>query len=190
MSLPFALGTTLETIPGPGAWLKAGAERRLDLEARLGPRTSPRIGLAWSGNPAHENDRQRSIPFERLVPLIGANAQWIALQNAIRPSDRTPFDRCGQVSFHGEALKDFSDAAALVDLVDLVITVDTSLAHLAGAMGKPVWILLPFNPDWRWLLSRTDSPWYPTARLFRQPRHGDWEGVFEGVGRELRLQSY
>jgi hypothetical protein len=189
MSLPLALGTTPETIPDPRPWLEADAERRGNLEPRLGPGSGPRIGLAWSGNPDHANDRQRSIPFERLVPLISAEAQWIALQNTIRPSDRGAFDRCGRVSFHGDLLRDFSDTAALVDLVDLVITVDTSLAHLAGAMGKPVWVLLPFYPDWRWLLGRTDSPWYPTARLFRQPRHGDWESVFGEVGRELRRQT-
>ncbi len=181
IDLPLAFGTTLETVPSPGRYLASEPARRARFEAILGPRDRPRIGLAWSGNPDHKNDRNRSIAFERLRPLLDHDARWVALQNDIRPADRHAFEADGRVSFHGDALSDFADTAALADLLDLVITVDTSLAHLAGALGKPVWILLPHIPDWRWLLGRDDSPWHPTARLFRQPEPGDWTAVIDRV---------
>jgi Flp pilus assembly protein TadD len=183
LSLPLALGATKD-IPPP-APLRADPQRVARIAALLGPKTRRRIGIAWSGNPAHLDDHNRSIPFERLAPLLTHDADWIALQNDIRSSDATAFARDGRVRFFGEALGDFSDAAALADQMDLVISVDTSLAHLAGALEKPVGILLPFVPDWRWLLGRDNSPWYPTARLFRQPAPGDWASVIEAVSSSL-----
>ena len=171
MSLPLAFGTTLATIPPP-LRLRSG-ERRAEFAALLGPKTRPRVGLAWSGNPAYANDRSRSMAFETLTPLLGDDIEWIAVQNEIRPSDAAAFAASGRVAFFGDVLDDFTATAALVELMDLVIRVDTSLAHLAGSLGKPVWILLPFAPDWRWLLGRPHSPGYPTARLFRQPVIGD-----------------
>ena len=107
------------------------------------------------------------------------------MQKEIRATDSPARQQTASLRFHGDELDDFSDTAALVDLMDLVITVDTSVAHLAGAMGKPVWVLLPFSPDWRWLLDRDDSPWYPSAKLFRQPRVGDWDSVIDQVARAL-----
>jgi hypothetical protein len=186
MSLPLAFGTTLESIPAPRRYLHADEARRTRCEALLSPRTRPRIGLAWSGNPAHANDRSRSIALARLAPMLCEDADWIALQNHVRPDDVDALLAGERVRFVEPAPRDFADTAALLDLMDLVITVDTSIAHLAGAMGKPVWILLPFRPDWRWMLDRRDSPWYPSARLFRQPRIADWESVIEEVGAELR----
>jgi tetratricopeptide (TPR) repeat protein len=185
MSLPLAFRTDLESIPAFPRYLHADEARGRRLETVLGVRTKPRIGLAWSGNPAHANDRNRSIAFETLSPLLGAHAEWICLQNQVRPGDAAALHASGRVRFLGEALRDFADTAALADQMDLVITVDTSIAHLAGALGKPVWILLPFRPDWRWMLRRRDSPWYPSARLFRQPRIGDWASVIEEVGAEF-----
>ncbi|MDR3510705.1 MAG: tetratricopeptide repeat-containing glycosyltransferase family protein [Caulobacteraceae bacterium] len=184
MSLPLAFETRLETIPPP-LRLRSG-ERRPKFADRFGPKSRPRIGLAWSGNPTHVNDRNRSIAFDRLAPLLGEEIEWIALQNEIRPRDSAAFAASGRVTFLGDALNDFADTAALVEQMDLVITVDTSLAHLAGSLGKPTWILLPFAPDWRWLLDRADSPWYPTARLFRQPAIGDWDSVIAEVQAALR----
>jgi len=184
-SLPLALSTRLETIPAPQRYLGSEPARRARFEALLGERRAPRIGLAWSGNPAHKNDLNRSIPFAQLAPLLTGDAQWIALQNEIRADDLGAFRQSGKVAFLGDALGDFADAAALTDLMDLVISVDTSLVHLAGALGKPVWILLPFSPDWRWMLGRDDSPWYPSARLFRQPGIGDWNSVLETVAAAL-----
>lgn len=181
MSLPLAFATRLETIPSRQAYLHADPERRAQFEGRLPAKTRPRIGLAWSGSTVHTNDRNRSIAFEQLALMLSDDVDWFAVQNEIRPAEAAAFRAHGKIGFHGEALGDFEDTAALVDLMDLVVTVDTSIAHLAGALGKPVWILLPFTPDWRWLRDRADSPWYPTARLFRQPKIGDWPSVIEAV---------
>ncbi|HLZ83753.1 MAG TPA: tetratricopeptide repeat protein [Caulobacteraceae bacterium] len=188
LSLPLAFGTTPETIPSPEGYLRADEARTARFAARLGPRGRPRVGLAWSGNPEHDNDHNRSIPFRLLGPLLGADADFACLQDAVRPSDTEAFTSAGRVGFHGGELKDFADTAALVAMMDLVITVDTSLAHLAGALGRPVWILLPFVPDWRWMRDRPDSPWYANARLFRQPRIGDWDSVVEAVRREMAIR--
>jgi tetratricopeptide (TPR) repeat protein len=188
LSLPLAFKTSLQSIPAPERYLSAEPERRARFQAVLGPRTRPRIGIAWSGNPGHENDHNRSIPFERLAPLLSDAFEWCALQPEVRTSDAAAFT-AAPVSFYGDLLKDFADTAALVDLMDLVVTVDTSVAHLAGAMGKPVWLLLPFSPDWRWIVGRSDTPWYPSMRLFRQPAIGDWESVLAEVGAQLRNLS-
>jgi tetratricopeptide (TPR) repeat protein len=185
LSLPLAFGTTLASIPPPAPPIRAEEARRAVFRARLGSKAKPRVGIAWSGNPDHKNDHERSIAFERLLPLLTDEVEWTALQNDIRPGDLAAFQRCGRVGFHGDQLVDFADTAALIDLMDLVIAVDTSVAHLAGAMSKPVWILLPFMPDWRWMLGRSDSPWYPSARLFRQPCLSDWEGAIDAVRAEL-----
>jgi tetratricopeptide (TPR) repeat protein len=186
LSLPLALGTTLATIPAQQQYLKADAELRVAWEARLPPKSKPRIGLVWSGRTGHKNDRNRSIELQQLLPILGINADWISLQNEIREKDLAVLRQVGGMTYFGDELKDFSDTAALLDLMDLVIAVDTSVAHLSGAMGKPVWILLPHNPDWRWLLDRSDSPWYPSARLFRQSQPTDWGGIIDQVGKELR----
>lgn len=184
MSLPLAFSTSLDKVPPPLA-LAADPARRAAFEARLGQKTRPRVGLAWSGNSAHANDANRSIAFDRLAPLLAADADWFALQTEIRDSDAGAFAAAGRVAFLGEALADFADTAALVRHMDLIITVDTSLAHLAGSLGKPTWILLPTAPDWRWLEGRADSPWYPSVRLFRQGARGDWDAVVAEVAAAL-----
>jgi FkbM family methyltransferase len=186
LGLPLAFGTTLDTIPAQQPPLKPDPARAAAWMSRIPARTKPRIGLVWSGRADHRNDRNRSIELQTLLPLLGAGADWFCLQKEIRAADRAAFEQSGRIAFFGDELDDFSDTAALVDLMDLVITVDTSVAHLAGAMAKPVWVLLPFSPDWRWLLERDDSPWYPGARLFRQAEIGNWQHVIERVGRELR----
>src|SRR6202012_678229 len=119
----------------------------------------------WAGSPKHVRDRERSMPFHLLQPLLDIEATFVSLQNALRPGESEMLMRSGVLNF-GERLRDFADTAALVSRLDLVISVDTGVAHLAGALGKPVWILLTHAPDWRWLLDCDDSPWYPTARLF------------------------
>ena len=118
--------------------------------------------------------------------IFSLNADWICLQKEVREKELAVLGKLGRIAFFGDDLRDFSDTAALLDQMDLVIAVDTSVAHLAGAMGKSVWILLPFNPDWRWLLDRDDSPWYPSARLFRQQEIGNWADVIDQVKNELR----
>jgi tetratricopeptide (TPR) repeat protein len=186
LSLPLAFGTTLESIPAEPQYLKADDELRAAWSARLPPKTKPRIGVVWSGSIGHKNDRNRSIELEQLLPIFNPAAEWICLQNEVREKDAAALRQDGRIVFLGDDLRDFSDTAALLDLMDLVITVDTSVAHLAGAMGKPVWILLPYNSDWRWLLDREDSPWYPSARLFRQQQFGNWQGVIDRVKGELQ----
>ncbi len=181
MSLPLAFGTTADNIPACPAYLFADEQRSRAWDARLPPRTKPRIGIVWSGNPKHTNDRIRSIGLSVLAPLLSTDAHWISLQKELRPGDTDLLRHPPQIARYGEQCADFSETAALIDRLDLVIAVDTSVAHLAGAMGKPVWILLPYNSDWRWLCDREDSPWYPTARLFRRQFGESWQKVISRV---------
>jgi hypothetical protein len=154
----------------------------MDWNGRLGPRHRPRIGLAWSGLPAHDNDHNRSMRLSAfLPPLAGFNATYVSLQREVRDVDAPMLQGRSDVLHFGDELKTYADTAALIANLDLVISVDTSVAHLAGALAKPVWILLPFIPDWRWLLDRDDSPWYPTARLFRQDETRGWDSVMARV---------
>jgi hypothetical protein len=185
MSLPLALATTLETIPSAQRYIESYEDRRADWAARLPPKTKPRIGVVWSGSSTHKI-YNRSMPLESLLPILSPGADWTCLQKELGEKDVAALKQDGRIAFFGDALKDFSDTAALLDLTDLVITIDTGLAHLAGALGKPVWILLPNNANWRWLLDRQDSPWYPSARLFRQQKIGDWAGLIDQVKGELR----
>lgn len=185
-SLPLAFKTELDSIPADIPYLAAEPPRRAQWQQRLGVRHRPRIGLAWSGSPHHANDRNRSLSLDRLAPLLGLDFEFHSLQKEIRAGDRAALAAFGVVACHEGALRDFADTAALIAELDLVIAVDTAVAHLAGALGKPVWVLLPYSPDYRWLTGRRDSPWYPTARLFRQDRVGDWAGVIEAVRAELQ----
>ena len=193
LSLPLAFSTRVETIPAPARYLTADAARVRAWSLRLGEAGRRRVGLTWSGNPNHNNDTQRSIPLERLRPLLerGARAgfEFIGLQNDISPRDRETLATLPQLTYLGDAIADFDDAAALCEICELVISVDTSIAHLAGALGRPVRILLPFVPDWRWMLEREDTPWYPTARLVRQPARGEWAPVIDRVAGELEAMG-
>ena len=186
MSLPAVFGTTPDTVPWPGAYL--GADPALAREKRKkfsGP--GPRVGLAWAGNPRYKADRQRSMQLETLLPLLRLpGVTWISLQKgaaaeqlAALPDDLFVWDGSSRD-------RDLAETAALVATLDLVVTTDTCIAHLAGAMGKPVWILLPHLADWRWMQETETTPWYPAARLFRQREPGDWAGLLERVSAELR----
>jgi tetratricopeptide (TPR) repeat protein len=189
MSLPRAFGTRLETIPAKVPYLFAEPEKQNLVLTRLGAKGVPRIGLVWSGSPGQKADRLRSISFIRLEPLLRMPFEFHCLQKEIGPEDLPALNSFGIQTHHDEQ-NDFSDAAALIACTDLVITVDTAVAHVAGAMGKPVWILLPYMADWRWLLDRQDSPWYPTARLFRQRTGGDWAGAIDDVTGRLRAHDF
>jgi hypothetical protein len=179
LGLPLVFGSGLATIPCEAPYLRASAQAVANWSARLPAKTRPRIGLAWSGRPEHNNDQNRSIDLASfLSPLQGIDATLVSLQREVRAADAIVLQDRSDVIHLGAELKDFSDTAALAADLDLVIAVDTSVAHLAGALAKPVWILLPFVPDWRWLLDRDDSPWYPTARLFRQDDSRQWGGTF------------
>ena len=185
MSLPLLFNTSFATIPAATPYLRADQDLLAKWSAKLGPRTGLRVGLAWSGGAALKNDRNRSIPLATLSPLFGLPIEWICLQKEIRAPDRREVERRATLRAFADELDDFSDTAALIELCDLVISVDTAVAHLAGALGKSLWLLLPFAPDWRWLLDREDSPWYPTAKLFRQTAIGDWTQPIERIYREL-----
>jgi tetratricopeptide (TPR) repeat protein len=187
MSLPLAFGTTLDTILAPVSYLHAPAERADQWRARLAGTKSPRVGLVWSGKPTYKNDHNRSIPLTLLAPLLQTpGVTFVSLQKDYRDADRAALGALPLLRLDG-ALADFADTAGAIAALDLVVAVDTAVAHLAGAMGKPLWLLLPAIGDWRWLIGRTDSPWYPNARLFRQPQIGDWPGAVADVRRELAL---
>jgi tetratricopeptide (TPR) repeat protein len=185
-SLPLAFGTTLKTIPSQTPYLPAPAQARVQAwEDRLGLHDRLRVGLVWSGNPKHKNDHNRSIPLRMLARILDVDATFISLQKEPRPDDRAILLERTEIVDLTAHLTDFAETAALVSCLDLVITVDTSVAHLAGALGRRTWILLPYTPDYRWLLDRDDSPWYPTARLFRQTEACDYASVVDRVRTEL-----
>ena len=185
-SLPLALRTEPATIPADVPYLTASDERLDTWRPRLEALPRPRVALAWAGNASHANDRNRSVALSRLAPLLARNAgAFISIQRELRDEDAATLSQIPRMTHVGEELADFDDTAAVVALADLVITVDTSVAHLAGALGRPTWILVPFWPDWRWMLGRDDSPWYPTVRLFRQSAPGDWDGVIARIAGAL-----
>ena len=184
MSLPLAFGTTLESVPAEVPYLTVPEEALRDAEALCRPKDCLRVGLVWSGNARYLEDRIRSVPFSSLAPLLDlVSVRFFSLQMGPAAAQLPPAE--ARVTDLQSAIKDFADTAALLSQLDLVITVDTSVAHLAGALARPAWVLLPFAPDWRWLTEREDSRWYPTLRLFRQPRPGDWDSVIERVRNEL-----
>ncbi|WP_333183646.1 tetratricopeptide repeat protein [Microcoleus sp. B3-D7] len=181
LSLPYVLGTKLETIPANTAYLSppAGAEFTLLPDRTL------KVGIVWAGNPKHRKNKQRSCSLSQFLPLLDvAGVSFYSLQKEVSEAERALLNQTSIVDL-SRHFGDLADTAAAIAKLDLVISVDTAVAHLAGALGKPVWILLAFSPDWRWLLEREDSPWYPTARLFRQHQRGDWEDVFDRVAEAL-----
>jgi tetratricopeptide (TPR) repeat protein len=185
LSLPLACGTTLETIPADTPYLAPGEGDAAAWRARL-PRGRSLVGLVWSGERSHDNDLNRSMRLATLAPVLDLpGIGFVSLQHEVRDEDSGLLRSRGDVSAIGAAFKDFADTAAAIAALDAVIAVDTAVAHLAGAMGKPLCLLLPFAADFRWLRGRADSPWYPSARLFRQPRFGDWDGAVNALREEL-----
>jgi len=181
-SLPFVFGTTMSDVPAQVPYLRVAPEYLLLWQALLGPRRRTRIGVAWRGR---QHLPLRSMPVAALAPLMARTDLEIhVIQKDVSAPDRDWLAEHGAID-HSTNLKDFADTAALITHLDLVLTIDTSVAHLAGALGQQVWIMLPFSADWRWLVGRSDSPWYPTARLFRQARPGDWDGVVTAVVQSL-----
>ena len=189
LSLPAVFRTTLATIPHPGGYLSAPVGDHLQDESHR----FLKVGLVWAGNPTHKKDRERSMPLASLLPLFDTpRVQWFSLQKGLAAGQMASLAVDAQIvdipiKDLAEGFSDYADTAAAVASLDLVITVDTSVAHLAGALGKPVWILLGEQPDWRWMLKRKDSPWYASAKLFRQPSMGDWQVVVSAVKRELQV---
>ncbi|MDH5254677.1 MAG: tetratricopeptide repeat-containing glycosyltransferase family protein [Gammaproteobacteria bacterium] len=186
MSLPLACGTTLETVPATVPYLAPPERERALWRQRLGERTRRRVGLAWAGSQGNTAAmRLRCIPLGLLLDRLDPGVEWHSLQKEYRSGDLELLAADGRIRDHAKALTDFTATAGLIDQLDLVITVDTAVAHLAGAMAKPVWLLLQFAADYRWLQDREDSPWYPTMRLFRQPASGDWGSVLGAVADAL-----
>jgi hypothetical protein len=186
LSLPLAFATDAATIPAEIPYLAPRAEDVAAWRARL-PQGRPLIGLCWSGERLHDNDLNRSMALETLAPLFDLpNVQFVSLQHDVRDTDAPLLAQRSDIVPIGQHFTDFADTAAAIAALDVVISVDTAVAHLTGALGKPLFLLLPLAADFRWLRERADSPWYPTARLFRQLRFGDWASVVEMVRGELK----
>ena len=189
MSLPLAFATTLASIPAAKGYLTIPAKQVANSKHKPNHEQPPQIGFVWAGNAKHHNDRARSIPLATFKPLLSVlPTDYICLQQPLPEHVRQTI-AAANVHFPDKTLNDFAATAAIIAGLDLVITVDTAVAHLAGAMGKTVWILLAYNNDWRWLTDRADSPWYHSARLFRQPVLGDWQSVIAEVSQAL-MQRY
>ena len=185
LSLPLACGTTLETIPADISYLAPHQADVAHWHARL-PGQRPLVGLVWSGERSHDNDLNRSMRLETLLPLLDLpGVTFASLQHEVREEDQALLEACNGVARIGAEFKDFADTAAAIAALDAVIAVDTAVAHLAGAIDKPLFLLLPYAADFRWLRGRSDSPWYRSARLIRQPQFGDWDGAVELLRQEL-----
>ena len=185
LSLPLAFATDAATIPSGVPYIAPAAADVAHWRQRL-PQRRPRIGLVWSGERSHDNDLNRSLRFEALQSLFDLpDLTFVSLQHEVRDADASFLREHPAVVSIGEDFVDFADTAAAISLLDAVIAADTAVAHLAGAMGKPLMLLLPFGADFRWLRERSDSPWYPSARLYRQPAFGDWAAVVDLLRRDL-----
>jgi len=185
LSLPLAFKTDLGSIPASTNYLSADPTKTAQWAVRLGNKTRPRVGLVWSGSTTHTNDRNRSILLADWLHQLPSGYQYVSLQKEVRDIDEIAISSQTDLLHFEDEINNFTDTAALCSLMDLVVSVDTSVAHLSGALGKPTWVLLPFTPDWRWLLDRDDSPWYPSMKLYRQATAGDWDGVLTKMKSDL-----
>lgn len=185
MSLPLATGLQLSDLPGSTHYLSADPARVDTWRARLADLPRPLVGLVWAGRPTHSNDAHRSMALSDLAPLAQEGITFVALQKGpAAAQSATPPAGMALVSLSDD-ITDFEDTAAILTLLDVLVSVDSSPVHLAGALGCPAWVMLPFVPDWRWLLEREDTPWYPSLRLFRQPVCNDWQSVLQSVSAAL-----
>jgi len=185
LSLPHAFNTDLSSIPSPQGYLKASKQKVAQWKKKIGKKNKPRIGLVWSGNTGHQNDQNRSIALESFISILGSEHDYVCLQNEIKEAEQATLLLHPEIQYFGPEITDFEDTAALCSLMDVIISIDTSVAHLAGALGKPTWLLLPQLPDWRWLLNRSDSPWYESMKLYRQTTVGDWAETLAEVKADL-----
>ena len=188
MSLPLAFKTTLESVPNTTPYIFSEKDRVARWQAKLGRKNKLRIGIAWSSDSSFKNDHLRSMAFSQFIgclSLTNNDYEIIALQKVIKENDKDLFDSQSKIKFYGDSFEDFSDTAAIINTLDLVISTCTSIPHLACAMNIPTWVLLPYSPDWRWLLDREDSPWYPSAKLYRQAAFNVWDDVLLKVKMDL-----
>ena len=187
LSLPLKFGTGLKNIPSPNRYICADKRIVPKWKKKIGSQKKPLVGLAWEGNPLHKNDYNRSILLAELIPHLPKKYEYIGLQKDIRESNLKTLKRSSMIDNLIDKNVSMDDTAAIIENLDIVISVDTSVAHLSASMGKPTWILLPFVPDWRWLLNRNDSPWYKSVKLFRQEKRGNWELVFKDLNKKLNV---
>ena len=186
MTLPYAFKTNLTNIPSTIPYLKPNQIKINEWVQKLGNKQKMRIGVVWSGNINHGNDKNRSIMLKKILPYLSDKYEYISMQKEVRDEDRLILESSDIRQFSA-AINDFSDTAAICELMDLIISVDTSIVHLAGAMGKKCWVLLPYAPDWRWMLDTGQSPWYPSLRLYRQKTKGVWDEVLKQVSTDLNI---
>ena len=185
MSLPMVMGLKLADLPGPMPYLSADPQRVARWQQRLAGLPRPLVAVVWAGRPTHFNDANRSLRLDELAPLARPDVTFLSIQKGPAAEQAaSPPPGMSIVSLSDE-IQDFEDTAAILSIADLLISVDSSPVHLAGALGRPAWVMLPFVPDWRWLLGRSDTPWYPTVQLFRQNARGDWRGVMTAMASEL-----
>ena len=189
MSLPLALGIDVRSIPAPRQYLYADPDvvslwsHELRSNARL------RVGIAWSGNRAHPRNQTRSVELTKLLECLPGDSVCVNIQRDMSEAERSSLETRSDVLHFPDALKDFANTAALCMNLDVLVSVDTSIAHLGGALGLPTFVLLEYSPDWRWMLGRADSPWYPSMRLFRQAQRSDWSAPLAELAAELRRRA-
>jgi len=188
LSLPSALELDIQTIPLAQGYLQANPDYVAKWQNILGEKKKPRIGLVCSGNPMHENDQNRSILLFNIIPFLPQEFEYITLQKEMRDVDRELIKKYPLFKSYGDQLDNFDDTAALCELMDIVISVDTSVAHLSGALAKKTFLLLPYCPDWRWMLERTDTPWYQSMKIYRQEFSNDWTSTFTKLAQDLKIE--
>ena len=190
MSLPMAIGLRMADLPGQVGYLSADAARVEKWRKRLAGLPRPWVALAWAGRPSHSNDANRSLALADMAPLAVPGITYLAIQKGPAAAQAATAPPGMNIVPLDAEIADFEDTAAILSLADLLVSVDSSPVHLAGALNRPAWVLLPFLPDWRWLMQRSDSPWYPSLRLFRQPAPGDWKPVMHDVGQALATRFH
>ncbi len=190
MSLPMAIGLRMADLPGQVGYLSADAARVEKWRKRLAGLPRPWVALAWAGRPTHSNDANRSLALADMAPLAVPGITYLAIQKGPAAAQAATAPPGMNIVPLDAEIADFEDTAAILSLADLLVSVDSSPVHLAGALNRPAWVLLPFLPDWRWLLQRSDSPWYPSLQLFRQPAAGDWKPVMHDVGQALETRFH
>jgi ADP-heptose:LPS heptosyltransferase len=192
MSLPLAFKTTVKNIPASIPYLKVEKNRKTFWKKNLGKKTLPRIGIVWSGSMTNKIDNnplaKRNIPLKQLRSIFDLPLEFHILQKEIRPEDEVTLKSLNNINNHQKELNNFSDTAALIQEMDLVISVCTSTAHLSGALGQHTWILLPYSADYRWMLNQNNSPWYPTVELFRKNKPLEWDGLISDVENKLKTK--
>lgn len=191
LSLPLAFNTSISSIPAMIPYLSVNPNKVEEWKLRLGKKAKQRIGLAWSSMSNFKNDSTRSLMLKDFIRALPSERfEYICVQKELKDCDRVLFDDYGKIRFFGDQLEDFADTAALIENLDLVLSTCTSVSHLSGALGKKTWILLSHSPDWRWLLGRQDSPWYPSMRLYRQASSGNWNDVMKKVKSDLNDRHF